>query len=152
HGGIAEFVEYLNQGEEVEHKPIYLQKVVDNVQIEAALEYARGEAEQVRCYANNAYNPVVCTHIKRFRNALTRNRGDYAKKNDMLKGDLKLEGADFREGLTAVISVQLPNPHFESQTKVRLNNPEVDGAVQTAVGQFLATYLEEHPKEAKKLV
>jgi DNA gyrase subunit B len=142
----------MNKGEEVDHKPIYLNKLVDNVNVEVALQYCRSEVEQVRCYANNAYNPVGGTHLTGFRSALTRTLGDYAKKNDLLKNDLKLEGSDFREGLTAVVSVQLPNPHFESQTKVRLNNPEVEGAVSTAVSQFLATYLEEHPKEAKKLV
>ncbi len=152
HGGIAEFVEYMNKGEEIDHKPIYLNKVVDNVNVEVAFQYNRSEVEQVRCYANNAYNPVGGTHQTGFRSALTRTLGDYAKKNDLLKNDLKLEGSDFREGLTAVVSVQLANPHFESQTKVRLNNPEVEGAVSTGVSQFLATYLEEHPKEAKKLV
>jgi DNA gyrase subunit B len=162
HGGIAEFVEYLNKEDEVEHKPIYLQKVVevakedegkvDLITVEVAMQYARNEAEQIRCYANNAYNPVGGTHMTGFRTAITRTLGNYATKNDLLKGDLKLEGPDFREGLTAVISVQLPNPHFESQTKVRLNNPEVDGAVQSAVGQYLGTYLEEHPKEAQKII
>lgn len=160
-GGIAEFVQYMNQGEEVEHPPIYLQRDVEVetgdgkksiIKVEVAMQYARSEVEQVRCYANNAYNPVGGTHLTGFRAALTRTIGNYAQKNNLLKEGIKLEGTDFREGLTAVVSVQLPNPHFESQTKVRLNNPEVDSAVQMAVGQFLATYLEEHPKEAKRLV
>ena len=94
-------------------------------------------SKQIRCYANNAYNPAGGTHLTGFRNALTRTLSNYAKKNDLLKNDIKLEGPDFSEGLTAVVSVQLPNPHFESQTKVRLNNPEVDGAVQTVVGEYL---------------
>jgi DNA gyrase subunit B len=160
-GGIAEFVEYMNQGEDVEHPPIYFQREIEVetgdgktniIKVEVAIQYTRGEAEQVRCYANNAFNPVGGTHLTGFRAALTRTIGNYAQKNNLIKEGLKLEGTDFREGLTAVISVQLPNPHFESQTKVRLNNPEVDSAVQTAVSQFLATYLEEHPKEAKRLV
>jgi DNA gyrase subunit B len=162
HGGIAEFVEYMNKDEEVDHKPIYLQKDVEVeaadgqkptvIKVEVALQYAHSEVEQIRCYANNAYNPGGGTHLTGFRTALTRTFGAYAAKNEMVKEGIKLEGQDFREGLTAVVSVQLPNPHFESQTKIKLNNPEVDGAVQTAVGQFIATYLEEHPKEAKKLV
>jgi len=152
HGGIAEFVEYLNKGEEGEHKPIYLLREIDTIKIEVALQYTRSESEQVRCYANNAYNPVGGTHLTGFRSAMTRTLGGYAQKNELLKGDLKLEGADFREGLTAVVSVQLPNPQFESQTKVRLNNPEVDGAVQAAVGQFLSTYMEENPKEAERII
>jgi DNA gyrase subunit B len=162
HGGIAEFVEYMNKDEEVDHKPIYLQKDVEAeaaegqkasiIKVEVALQYAHNEVEQIRCYANNAYNPGGGTHLTGFRTALTRTFSSYAAKNEMVKEGIKLEGQDFREGLTAVVSVQLPNPHFESQTKIKLNNPEVDGAVQTAVGQFLATYLEEHPKEAKKLI
>jgi DNA gyrase subunit B len=151
-GGLAQFVEYLNQGEQVDHKPISFHKTVDGIRVEVALQYSSNETEQVRCYANNTFNPVGGTHLTGFRNALTRTLGGYGEKNDFFKGDDKPEGVDYREGLTAVVSVQLPNPHFESQTKVRLNNPEVESAVSSVTSEFLSTYLEEHPKEAGVLM
>jgi DNA gyrase subunit B len=151
-GGITEFVTYLNEGEEAEHKPIYIFKKVDDIQVEVALQYTRSEDERVRCYANNTYNPVGGTHLTGFRSALTRTLGAYAEKEKLFREDLKVIGEDYREGLTAVVSVQLANPHFESQTKVRLNNPEVESAVASVVSEFMAQYLEEHPKEAKKLL
>jgi DNA gyrase subunit B len=151
-GGIAQFVEFLNEGEEVEHPPIYLQTVIDGIKVEIAFQYSKNEEERVRCYANNAYNPVGGTHLTGFRTGLTRTLKTYGEKNGLLRDELELKGEDFREGLAAIVSVQLANPHFESQTKVRLNNPEVDGAVQVAVGDYLSTYLEEHPKEAKRIM
>ncbi|MFL5340720.1 MAG: DNA gyrase subunit B [Gemmataceae bacterium] len=159
-GGIAEFVEFLNQGEEVEHKPIYFHRSVDaisgetpvKISVEVALQYSRSEDERVRTYANNAYNPEGGTHLTGFRSALTRTLNSYAEKNNLYKGDMRPIGADFREGLTAIVSVQLPTPQFESQTKIKLNNSEVEGAVSSAVSDFLSQYLEEHPKEAQKLI
>lgn len=152
HGGIAEFVEFLNQGEEIEHKPIYFLKTVEAIVVEVALQYSKAEDERVRCYANNAYNPDGGTHLTGFRASLTRTLNAYAEKNNLFKSDIRPIGQDFREGLTAVVSVQLPNPHFESQTKIKLNNPEVESAVSTAVSEFLSGYLEEHPKEGQRLV
>lgn len=151
-GGLAEFVAFLNTGEEVEHKPISFSKVIDNIKVEVALQYSKSESEQVRCYANNAYNPVGGTHLTGFRTALTRTLGNYGERNNFWKSDEKPEGIDYREGLTAVVSVQLANPHFESQTKVRLNNPEVEGAVAAVVSEFLGRHLEEHPKEAQRIM
>jgi DNA gyrase subunit B len=151
-GGVAEFVEYLNRSEETIHKPIYIDKTVDDVRVEASFQYTTGEEERVRCYANNAYNSGGGTHLSGFRSALTRTLNFYATNEGLLKNELKLSGEDFREGLTAIVSVQVPEPQFESQTKIRLNNPEVEGIVASVVNEILGKYLEENPKDAKKVV
>lgn len=151
-GGISEFVEYLNRTEEPLHKPIYLDKLIDTVNVEIAIQYTSGEEERVRCYANNAFNSVGGTHLVGFRTALTRTLNAYGTKENLFKKDLEPIGEDFREGLTAVVSVQVPEPQLEAQTKIRLNNPEVEGIVATAVNEFLSRYLEENPKDAKKIM
>jgi DNA gyrase subunit B len=151
-GGVAEFVEYLNASEETIHKPIYVEQTVEDVRVEAAFQYTMGEDERVRCYANNAFNPGGGTHLTGFRAALTRTLNFYATKEGMLKNDLELRGEDFREGLTGVVSLQVPEPQFESQTKIKLNNPEVEGIVTSVVNDFLSKYLEENPKDAKKIM
>jgi DNA gyrase subunit B len=151
-GGVAEFVEHLDRSEETLHKPIYIEKLVDEVRVEAALQYTTGEVEQVRCYANNAYNPGGGTHLSGFRAALTRTLNAYGGKEGIFKNGLQPVGEDFREGLTAVISVQVPEPQFESQTKIRLNNPEVEGIVASVVNEQLGQFLEEHPKEAQRIL
>jgi len=150
-GGIAEFVQYLNRSEDVLHKPIYMDKLVEDVRVEVALQYTTSEEERVRCYANNAYNSVGGTHLIGFRAALTRTLNAYGSKENLFK-DVEPIGEDYREGLTAVISVQVPEPQLEAQTKIRLNNPEVEGYVTTVVNEFLATYLEENPKDAQKIM
>jgi DNA gyrase subunit B len=150
-GGIAEFVQYLNRSEDVLHKPIYMDKVVEDVRVEVALQYTTSEEERVRCYANNAYNSVGGTHLIGFRAALTRTLNAYGSKENMFK-EVEPIGEDYREGLTAVISVQVPEPQLEAQTKIRLNNPEVEGYVTTVVNESLATYLEENPKDAQKIM
>jgi DNA gyrase subunit B len=151
-GGVAEFVEYLDRSEETLHKPIYLDKTVDGVRVEVALQYTTGEEERVRCYANNAYNAGGGTHLSGFRSALTRALNAYGSKEGHFKDDLTPIGEDFREGLTAVVSVQVPEPQFESQTKIRLNNPEVEGIVTSAVNEQLARFLEETPKDAQRIM
>ncbi len=151
-GGVAEFVVWLNRNEEILHPPIYIEKTVDMIQVQAALQYTTGDHERVRAYANNAYNPTGGTHLSGFRAAVTRTLNAYGEKGGMFKGDLKPVGEDFREGLTAVINVQLPNPQFESQTKVRLNNPEVEGVVASVVNEVLAKHLEENPKDAQRII
>jgi DNA gyrase subunit B len=151
-GGVAEFVEHMNRSEETLHKPIYIEKTVDDVRVEAALQYTNGEEEQVRCYANNAYNPGGGTHLSGLRTALTRTLNNYGSKEGAFKNGLAPIGEDFREGLTAIVSIQVPEPQFESQTKIRLNNPEVDGIVASVVGEQLGKYLEEHPKEAQRIL
>jgi DNA gyrase subunit B len=151
-GGIAEFVEYLNRAEEVLHKPVYIEKTLDNVRVEVALQYAASEEERVRCYANNAYNSVGGTHLSGFRAALTRALNGYGSKEGMFKNDLAPIGEDFREGMTAIVSVQVPEPQLEAQTKIRLNNPEVEGIVASVVNEQLSIYLEENPKDALKIM
>jgi len=150
-GGIAEFVEYLNQGEQVEHAPIYIHKTVDAVEVEVALQYSMREDKIERCYANNAFNPDGGTHLSGYRTGLTRAVMNYGKKENHFKEGLELKGEDFRDGLAAVVSIGHPDPLFESQTKVKLNNPEVDGIVASVVYEALSEYLEKNPKEATRI-
>jgi DNA gyrase subunit B len=151
-GGVAEYVEFINRTEEVLHKPIHIEKTVDDVRVELALQYTTGEEERVRCYTNNAYNAGGGTHLSGFRAALTRSLNTYGTKQNLFKNNLEPIGEDFREGITAIISIQVPEPQFESQTKIRLNNPEVEGIVTSVVNEQLGIFLEENPKEALKLM
>jgi DNA gyrase subunit B len=150
-GGIGEFVTYLNRNDENIHPVIYVDKTVDDVRVEVAMQYTTGEEERSRAYANNAFNPGGGTHLSGFRAAVTRAVNSYGSKQEMFKNVTPI-GEDFREGLTAIISVQVPDPQFESQTKIRLNNPEVEGLVSSVLHEQLTTYLEENPKEAKRIV
>jgi DNA gyrase subunit B len=150
-GGVSEFVEYLNRTEETVHKVLYVDKTLDDVKVEAAFQYTTGEEERCRYYANNAHNPGGGTHQSGFRTAITRALTAYGDKANLFK-DIAPTGEDYREGLTAVVSIAVPEPQFESQTKIRLNNPEVDGIVSSVVYEYLMKYLEENPKEAKKLM
>jgi DNA gyrase subunit B len=150
-GGIAEFVQYLNRSEDTLHKPIYIEKVVDDVRIEVAIQFTNADEERVRCYANNAYNPVGGTHLSGFRAALTRTLNAYGSKEGLFKNVTPI-GEDFREGLTAVVSVQHPEPQFESQNKIRLLNADVEGIVTTVVNEQLGRFLEEHPKETQRIL
>jgi DNA gyrase subunit B len=158
-GGIAEYVIWLNQGETAEHAPIYVKKEVEynstentklglRIAVEVALQYTTAEEEKVRCYTNNAYNPVGGTHMSGFRSGLTRAINTYGKKEGHFKPEIEVRGEDFRSGLTAVVSIGHPDPLFESQTKIKLNNPEVEGIVSSVVYEFLTEYLEKNPKEA----
>jgi DNA gyrase subunit B len=151
-GGVSEFVDYLNRSEETLHKTVYIQKDVDEVRVELGLQYTTGEQERVNCYTNNAYNPGGGTHLSGFRGALTRTLNAYGTKENLFKNNLAPTGEDFREGLTAIVSVQVPEPQFESQTKIRLNNPEVEGIVTSVVNEQLGKFLEENPKEALKIM
>lgn len=157
-GGIGEYVEHLNRLEDVLHKVIYIEAdrpvegSDDVVHVEVAFQYNAGEAETVYCYVNNVHTPVGGTHLSGFRGALTRTINQYATKAGLLKESINLIGEDFREGLTAIISVRVPHPQFESQTKIRLNNPEVEGIVGSVVNEFLSRFLEENPAPAKKIV
>lgn len=151
-GGLAQFVEYLNRNEDVLHKPIYMDRTVDDVRVELAMQYTVNDEERVRCYTNNAFNPVGGTHLSGFRAAITRCLNTYGVKENMFKNNLEPIGEDFREGLTAVVSVQVPDPQFESNNKLRLNNPEVEGIVTSIVNEALAKYLEETPKDAQRIM
>ena len=150
-GGIAEFVQYLNRSEEVLHKSIYLDRTEDNVRVEVALQFTTSDEERVRCYANNAYNSMGGTHLSGFRSALTRAINAYGEKEGLFRNVSPI-GEDFREGLTAVVSIQVPEPQLEAQTKVRLNNPEVEGIVSSIVYDFLSKHLEENPKDAQRIL
>lgn len=153
-GGIQSYVKHLNQGKDVVDEDVfYVDKTIQDVQVEIALQYADVYTETIKQFANNVFNPDGGTHLTGFRAALTRVVNDYARKNGLLKEkEENLSGEDTREGLTAVILVKLPDPQFEGQTKNKLGNPEVRGYVETVLSEYLNYYLEEHPNIAKKVV
>ncbi len=150
-GGIAEFVAYLNTGEHPEHAPVYFQKDVDGILVEIALQYTRREDTIERCYTNNAFNPDGGTHKSGYRAGLTRAITNYGKKENQFKDGLELKGEDFRFGLTVVVSIGHPDPLFESQTKVKLNNPEVEGIVSSVLYEAMNEYLEKNPTDGKRI-
>ncbi len=153
-GGITGFVRHLNRNRVVRHRqPIYISKTIDSTIVEAALQYNDGFAESTFSFANCVNTVDGGTHLTGFRTALTRALNDYARKNKFLKDEEpNLVGDDVREGLTAIISVKLTEPQFEGQTKAKLGNPEVKGVVESAVGEGLSLYLEEHPDNAKRII
>ena len=149
-GGLKAFVKYLNEGKEPIHRDvIYLTKEQEGVQLELAMQYNNSYAETVSSYANNINTVEGGTHLSGLRSALTRTLNQYAKQSGLLKNNKTPSGEDLREGLTAVLSVRIPEPQFEGQTKTKLGNSEVEGIVQSAVNELLSSYLEEHPKTAR---
>lgn len=153
-GGIKSYVKHLNIGKDVVDDDVfYVDKTVDDVQVEIAAQYTDSFNETIKAFANNVLNPDGGTHLTGFRSALTRVINDYARKNGLLKEkEENLTGEDCREGLTAVILVKLPDPQFEGQTKNKLGNPEIRGYVEQVMNEYLNYYLEEHPSVAKKMV
>ena len=153
-GGIASFVSYHNQNKEVLHaQPIYMEEVREGVTVEIALQFNTTYAENIFSYANNIRTPEGGFHESGFKSALTRTFNTYAKENGLLKNaKVSLTGEDIREGLTAVISIKVPEPQFEGQTKSKLGNTEVEGIVQSVVGAHLKTVLEESPAVSKRIV
>jgi DNA gyrase subunit B len=153
-GGISSFVEYLNQGKTPLHPdPIYLAGERDGVRVEVALQYNDGYAEKTYSFANNINTIEGGTHLIGFKSALTRTVNSYAQANNLLKnGDETPSGDDVREGLTAIISVQVPEPQFEGQTKTKLGNSEIKGLVESLVNDKLGVYFEENPVVAKSVV
>jgi len=153
-GGITGFVRRLNRNKAVVHPhPIYMTKQADHTIVEAAIQYNDGYTDNTLSFANCVNTIDGGTHLTGFRSALTRVLNDYAHKNKFLKDDdPNLVGDDVREGLTAVISVKLPDPQFEGQTKGKLGNIEVKSMVESIVGDELALYLEEHPDDGKKIL
>lgn len=152
-GGVVQFVEKLNTLKDPLHKPLYVFRERDDVQVEMALQYNDGFQETLFAYANNIHTIDGGTHVSGFRTALTRVLNGYARKNGLLKEkDPNFIGDDVREGLTVVLSVKLPNPQFESQTKVKLRNAEIDGLVNSIVGEGMADFLEENPAIARKVI
>ncbi len=153
-GGIRSYVEHLNKDKAIVNQPpFYIDKQVGDVAVEIAIQYSESFTENVKTFANNITNPGGGTHLTGFRSALTRVVNDYARKNNLLKEkEESLTGEDVREGLTAVISVKLPDPQFEGQTKDKLGSPEVRGVVEQIMNEWFSYYLEENPNEGKKII
>jgi DNA gyrase subunit B len=153
-GGLKEFVKFLDGTREpLIPEPIYVEGIKQGVPVELALQYNETYTENVHSYVNNINTHEGGTHVAGFRRGLTRTLKAYAEKSGLLKNmKVEITGDDFREGLTAVISVKVQEPQFEGQTKTKLGNNEVMGAVDIAIGEILGNYLEENPKEAKLIV
>jgi DNA gyrase subunit B len=153
-GGITEFVEHINRGKAPLHpKVIYFQRERDGIIAEIALQYTDAYSESVFSFANNINTIEGGTHLSGFRSALTRTVNNYGKANKLIKDDAEtITGEDVREGLTAIVSVKIPRPQFEGQTKTKLGNSEVQGIVESIVNEELGTFLEEHPPVARRIV
>lgn len=153
-GGISEFIQYLNRNKNPLHKKIfYVEKEKDGVVVEAAFQYNDSYSEEVFSFANNINTHEGGTHFSGFKTSLTRATNQYAKTKDLLKGiEGTLSGTDLTEGLTAVISVKVPQPQFEGQTKTKLGNGEVEGIVYSVVYENLSMFFEENPPIANKVV
>lgn len=150
-GGLIEFVKWVNDSKEPLHKPIYFMKEDSNVVAECSVQYNSGYQENVLGFVNTINTVEGGTHVVGFKTALTRAINDYGKKNNMLK-DGNLTGDDVREGLTAIVSVKVPEPQFEGQTKTKLGNSEVKGVVESMSFTALVEFFEENPAVAKKIV
>ena len=152
-GGIVSFVRHLNRNRHVVHeRPFYVQRETAAGMIEVAMQYNDSFGESTHTFANNINTIDGGTHLSGFKSALTRTMNDYARRNGFLKGDETLSGEDVREGLTAIVSVKLAEPQFEGQTKAKLGNAELAGAVQTVVNDALGAYLEENPQVARRII
>ena len=153
-GGIIEFVNFVDQNKDkINAKPIYLEGEKNSIIVEVAMQYCDTYNENVFTYVNNINTEEGGTHLSGFRKALTRTINNYARANKLLKdNEDALSGDDVREGLTAVLSLKVPNPQFESQTKIKLGNSEVMPIVDSLVGDTLAEFMEENPSVAKKIV
>jgi DNA gyrase subunit B len=152
-GGITSFVRYLNRNRELLHPVVFVEKEIEHIGIETAVQYTDAYTESVYSFANTINTVDGGTHLTGMRAALTRVINDYARKAGLLKdADPNFSGDDTREGLTAIVSIKHPDPQFESQTKVKLMNPEVQTYVQQVVGEAFGTFLEENPQAAKAIV
>ena len=152
-GGIKSFVRYLNRNREVLHDVYYAEKTLEAIGVEVSLQYTDAYNESVYCFANTINTIDGGTHMTGFRTASTRVLNDYARKNGLIKdGDPNFTGDDTREGMTAIISIKHPDPQFESQTKVKLMNPEVQTMVAQVVGETFYEFLEENPAAGRAIV
>jgi DNA gyrase subunit B len=152
-GGITSFVRYLNRNRDVLHQVVHVEKEIEGITIDAAIQYTDAYAESVYSFANTINTIDGGTHLTGLRGAVTRTINDYARHSGMLKeADPNFTGDDTREGLTAIISIKHPDPQFESQTKVKLMNPEVQTLTQQVVGDSFSTFLEENPAAGKAIV
>jgi len=152
-GGLIEFIKYLDETRTPLHKTIYFEGEKDGVPIEVAFQYNDGYQENIFTYVNNINTHEGGTHLVGFKTALTRTLNNFATKNNLIKDSkITLIGDDFREGLTAILSVKVAEPQFEGQTKTKLGNSEVKSAVETFIGEKLSEYLEENPAVGKKII
>lgn len=151
-GGIVSFIEMLNENKNALHKPISMEKERNGVMVEVAIQYNDSFSEHIFTFANNINTREGGTHLAGFKAALTRTTNSYGLANKILKEGENLSGDDVREGLTAVISIKIPDPQFEGQTKTKLGNSEVKGIVESSVNAALAEYFEENPAVAKKII
>ncbi len=153
-GGVASYVKHLNAKREPKHPNVFhLHKKYEELDVEVAIQYTTEYHDSVHCFANNITNPEGGMHLAGFRSALTRSLNTYAREKGYLKEkDSNLTGEDAREGLTAVISIKLPEPQFEGQTKSKLGNPEARTAVESTFGEAFQVYLEEHPRDAEEII
>lgn len=151
--GIIEYVEHINRSSDPIHSDvIYMQGEQDDVGYEIAFQYTTDLSESVHSYVNNINTHEGGTHVSGFRSAITRSLNNYAKKNNLFPKNLNVSGEDFREGLTAILSLKVPEPQFEGQTKTKLGNNEVEGIITSGFGEFFKTFLEENPKEGKQII
>jgi DNA gyrase subunit B len=152
-GGVKSFVRYLNRNRKVLHEPVHTQKEVDHMEVEVAIQYTDGIATSEFAFANTIHTPDGGSHLSGLRSAITRVINNYARKNNFLKEkDNNFSSDDTREGVTAVVSIKHPDPQFESQTKVKLMNAEVAGIVSSVASEALADFLEENPRDARKII
>ncbi len=152
-GGISSFVKYLNRNRDPLHDVIFVEKEIDDIGIEVAFQYTDAYSESVYAFANTINTIDGGTHLTGLRMALTRSINDYARKNNLLKdSDINFSGDDTREGLTAIVSIKHPDPQFESQTKVKLMNPEVQTYVQQVLNDGFGSFLEQNSSTAKKII
>ena len=153
-GGVTSFVRHLNRRRDVlNHRPMHVERIVDTTSVEVALQYNDGFAENVLAFANNIHTVDGGTHVTGFRAALTGSLNDWARKAGVLsEKEANLSGEDVREGLTAVISVKLTDPQFEGQTKAKLGNADVKGAVQMVVTDGIVQHLEENPADGRRII
>jgi len=152
-GGVASFVRYLTKNRNPLHEPVYVERSFDATQVEAAIQYTDGYSESVHAFANTINTPDGGTHLTGLRSAITRCVNDYARKQGFLKDkDSNFSGDDTREGLTAIVSVKLVDPQFESQTKVKLLNNEVRNQVESAITEVFSEWMESNPREARKII
>jgi len=152
-GGITSFVRYLNRNRSVLHPVVHVEKEIDGITIDAAIQYTDAYAESVYAFANTINTIDGGTHLTGLRSAVTRTINDYARKSGLLKeSDSNFSGDDTREGLTAIISIKHPDPQFESQTKVKLMNPEVQTMAQQVINEAFGIFLEENPSAGKAII
>jgi DNA gyrase subunit B len=150
-GGIKQFVEHLNKAREKLQEPFFFDKETDQVDVQFAIQYTNSYSENIYSFVNNIKTIEGGTHLSGFKTALTRAMNDYIKTNKIVKEDKKISGDDSLEGITAVISLKVPDPQFEGQTKTKLGNSEIKGVVGKVVYDSLKTYLEENPTDAKRI-